>query len=97
MQTRTSHYPLQKCHVFGDDDGLAAADADVSEDPQVDAARQDDGQAQQQETEQRLWTGAEQHAGSPVNEVLTGCVGWEQKKAVTKMKLLTTLTRASIF
>lgn len=85
MQTsQTSHDPLQKRHVFGDGDGLAAADADVSEDPQVDAARQDDGQAQQQETEQRLWTGAEQHAGSPVNEVLTGCAGWEQKKQSQK-------------
>lgn len=84
MQTTNSHHPLQKRHVFGDDDGLAAADADVSEDPQVDDARQDDGQAQQQETEQPLWTGAEQHAGSPVNEVLTGCVGWEQKKQSQK-------------
>lgn len=35
----TSHYPLQKLGVLGGDDGLAAADADVSEDPQVDASR----------------------------------------------------------
>lgn len=68
----TSHYPLQKLGVFGGDDGLAAADADVCEDPQVDASRQGDGQAQQQETEQ--------HAGRGVNEVLAGCVSCEREK-----------------
>lgn len=68
----TLHYPLQKLGVLGGDDGLAAAEADVSEDPQVDASRQGDGQAQQQEPEQ--------HAGRGVNAVLAGCVGCEQKK-----------------
>lgn len=67
-----SHYPLQQLGVLGGDDGLAAADADVSEDPQVDASRQGDGQAQQQE--------AEQHAGRGVKGVLAGRVGCEQKK-----------------
>lgn len=68
----TSHYPPQKLGVLGGDDGLAAADADVSEDPQVDTPRQGDAQAQQQETEQ--------HAGGGGNEVLASCVGCGQKK-----------------
>lgn len=85
VQPVTSLCPLQQLRLSGDGDG-AAADADVSEDPQVDAARQDDGQAQQQETEQRLKTAAEQHAGRGGREVLAGCVGWGQKKAVTEMK-----------
>lgn len=92
VQPTTSLCPLQQLQGFGNGDGPAAANADVSEDPQVDAARQDDGQAQQQENEQRLWTGAKQQAGRGGHKVLAGCVGWGQKKAVTKMSSLTAFT-----
>lgn len=71
----TSHYPSQGFWFTANSDGLAASDADVSEDPQVDAAGQDDGQTQQQEADEGLRTHAEQHDGGGVDGVIAGFLG----------------------
>ncbi len=70
-----SHHPSQGFWFTADRDGLAAVNADISEDPQIDAARQDDGQAQQQEADDGLRTVTEQHDEGGVDGVITGFLG----------------------
>lgn len=74
-----SHQPGQSFRFNADHDGLAAANADVSEDPQVDAAGQQDGQAQQQEADEGLRAHTEQRDAGGVNGVIAGFLGWREK------------------
>lgn len=88
----TSHYPCQGFWLNADCDGLAAADADVSEDPEIDAAEHDDGQAQQQEADVGLGTDAEQHRRvGGVDGVITDFLGWinPQERWENREKLVT--------
>lgn len=88
----TSHHPCQGFWFNADCDGLAAADADVSEDPEIDAAEHDDGQAQQQEADVGLGTDAEQHRRvGGVDGVITDFLGWinPQERWENREKLVT--------
>ena len=75
-----SHHPSQNLGFGADSGGLAAADADISEDPYVDAAGQDDGQAQQQEADERMGAHTEHHDEGGVDGVVAGFLGWRRKQ-----------------
>lgn len=66
-----SHHASQVFWFTTNSDGLAAADADISEDPQVDGAGQDDGHAQQHEADE----GARTHDEGGVDGVIAGYLG----------------------
>lgn len=70
-----SHNPSKGFWFTADHDWLAAANADISEDPQVDAAGQDNSQAQQQEADEGLRTHTEQHDEGGVDGVIAGFLG----------------------
>lgn len=79
----SSHHHCQSLRLRADYDGLAAADAHVSEDPQVDGARQGDSQGQEQEADEALR--AEQYVGGG-RGVLRGILGYRKKETEGKRK-----------
>lgn len=66
-----SHHASQGFWFTASGDGLAAADADVFEDPQVEADRQDDSHGQQHEADE----GARTHDEGVVDGVIAGYLG----------------------
>lgn len=70
-----SHNPSQSLWLSADRNGLAAADANVSEDPYVDDAGQDDGETQQQEADEGLRAHTQQHDEGGVHGVIAGVLG----------------------
>lgn len=66
-----SHHASQGFWFTASSDGLAAADAHISEDPQVDAAGQDGGHSQKHEADE----GARAHDEGGVDGVIAGHLG----------------------
>lgn len=71
-----SNHPVQGVCLRADDDGLAAADADVPEDPEVDDTGHDGGEDQQQEADEGLTVNADQHGERRVEGVVSVLLGW---------------------
>lgn len=72
----------QSFRVDPNGDGLAAADADVPEDPQVDDDRQDHGHGQQQHAEDGLRAGTQKQDQGRLEGVFTSFVCWKWKIVV---------------
>lgn len=67
-----SHHPSQGFRFTVHCNRLATSNADISEDPHIDAARQDDSQTQQHQADQGLRAHAEWNAKGGADGVIAG-------------------------
>lgn len=80
----TSHYPRQRLWFTVHCDRLATSGADVSEDPQVEAARKENSQTKQRQADERARAHAEKHDDGGVAGLTAGFLGWKSGQHESK-------------